>query len=166
MDSRAAKPGDFSYEAEDGLLFRMLMKEDAARVAALEKECFSEPWSEQAFCDTVDNPDAFFLTVWQEGQLAGYCGVFRAWTDGDICNVAVEPAKRKQGIGKRMLTFLMEQGERMGITDYTLEVRAGNVPAIRLYEALGFKGEGIRPGFYDKPKEDALIMWKRKEEHA
>lgn len=166
MDSRTAKPGNFSYEAEDGLLFRMLTKEDAAEVAALEKECFSEPWSEQAFCDTVDNPDAFFLTVWQEGQLAGYCGVFRAWTDGDICNVAVEPAKRKQGIGRRMLTLLMKQGERMGITDYTLEVRAGNEPAIRLYEALGFKGEGIRPGFYEKPKEDALIMWKRKEEHA
>ena len=145
MDSRAAKPERFSYEAEDGLLFRMLTKEDAARVAVLEKECFSEPWSEQAFCDTVDNPDAFFLTVWQEGQLAGYCGVFRAWTDGDICNVAVEPAKRKQGIGRRMLTLLMEQGERMGIADYTLEVRAGNEPAIRLYEALGFAGEGISP---------------------
>ena len=99
MDSRAPKPENFSYEAEDGLLFRMLTKEDAAIVAALEKECFSEPWSEQAFCDTVDNPDAFFLTVWQEDQLAGYCGVFRAWTDGDICNVAVEPTKRKQGIG-------------------------------------------------------------------
>ena len=66
MDSRTAKPGNFSYEAEDGLLFRMLTKEDAAEVAALEKECFSEPWSEQAFCDTVDNPDAFFLTVWQD----------------------------------------------------------------------------------------------------
>ena len=108
MDSRTAKPGNFSYEAEDGLLFRMLTKEDAAEVAALEKECFSEPWSEQAFCDTVDNPDAFFLTVWQDGQLAGYCGVFRAWTDGDICNVAVEPAKRKQGLGRRMLTLLMK----------------------------------------------------------
>lgn len=166
MDSKRPKPDRFIYEAEDGLVFRTMKSADAGAVAELEKLCFSEPWSEQAFLDAVKNPDAFFLTVWQGEKLAGYCGVFRAWTDGDICNVAVEQTMRNRGIGRRMLQFLMEQGKSMGIEEYTLEVRSGNVFAIRLYESLGFKGEGIRPGFYDKPREDALIMWKRKEMRA
>ena len=48
-----------------------------------------------------------------------------------------------------------------GITAYTLEVRVSNAPAIRLYEKFGFVSEGIRPGFYEKPTEDAMIMWRR-----
>ena len=60
-----------------------------------------------------------------------------------------------------MMEYMLERADRMGIGDCTLEVRVSNLPAIRLYESLGFKGEGVRPDFYDKPREDALIMWKR-----
>ena len=60
-----------------------------------------------------------------------------------------------------MLKVLMEEGCKRGINAFTLEVRAGNAPAIHLYEKLGFVQEGIRPGFYERPKEDAIIMWKR-----
>ena len=147
----------------DHLVFRRMEPEDAAVVAALEKACFSEPWSEQAFAGAAQNPDAYFVTVWLKDELVGYCGVFRAYTDGDICNVAVRDTARRNGIGKRMLTLLMEQGSKMGILSYTLEVRAGNLAAIALYESLGFVSEGVRPHFYTKPDEDALIMWKRKE---
>ena len=144
-------------------VFRKMQKEDAGVVAALEAECFSEPWSAAAFERAAENPDAYFLTVWNGEELAGYCGMFRAYTDGDILNVAVREKHRNQGIGRTMLIRLMEQGSKMGILNYTLEVRVGNRHAIRLYESLGFVSEGIRPGFYDKPREDAMIMWKRKE---
>ena len=61
-----------------------------------------------------------------------------------------------------MLLELIRQGEEMGIADFTLEVRKSNAAAIHLYEKAGFRSEGIRPGFYDKPKEDAVIMWRRR----
>lgn len=60
-----------------------------------------------------------------------------------------------------MLTELLDRGGRMGIDAFTLEVRAGNGSAVHLYEKAGFVTEGVRKGFYDMPKEDALIMWKR-----
>ena len=61
-----------------------------------------------------------------------------------------------------MLTELLKKGEEAGCHSYTLEVREGNTPARKLYEKLGFVNEGVRPGLYDNPKEDAVIYWKRK----
>ena len=60
-----------------------------------------------------------------------------------------------------MMEYMLERAKEVGIGDCTLEVRISNQPAIALYESLGFKGEGVRPKFYEKPVEDALIMWKR-----
>ena len=56
---------------------------------------------------------------------------------------------------------LVKEGKEMGVTAYTLEVRVSNMAAIHLYKKLGFQEEGIRKNFYERPKEDALIMWKR-----
>ena len=75
--------------------------------------------------------------------------------------MAVLPGWRGLGISRRLLERLFEESEEE-IGDYTLEVRAGNLPAIRLYESFGFTAEGRRPGFYDRPREDALIYWKRR----
>ena len=61
-----------------------------------------------------------------------------------------------------MLHQLLERGKGIGIENYTLEVRSNNMPAIKLYEKLHFVSEGIRPGFYDQPKDDAVIYWLRK----
>ena len=68
-----------------------------------------------------------------------------------------------EGVAYKMLKQLLERGHGIGIKDYTLEVRAKNTPAIGLYERLGFVNEGVRPGFYDEPKDDAVIYWKRKQ---
>jgi len=59
------------------------------------------------------------------------------------------------------MTRLIEEGYAMGIAEFTLEVRVSNAPAISVYEKCGFVSEGVRPKFYEKPVEDALIMWKR-----
>ena len=67
---------------------------------------------------------------------------------------------RREGVAYKMLKQLLERGHGIGIKDYTLEVRAKNTPAIGLYERLGFVNEGVRPGFYDEPKDDAVIYWK------
>ena len=78
----------------------------------------------------------------------------------------MRPDYRGQGIARMMLEELLGNARREGIRAFTLEVRAGNAPAIALYERLGFRTEGVRPGFYSKPKEDALIQWLRVEDYA
>ena len=67
---------------------------------------------------------------------------------------------RGKGVATELLEQLFLRGYERGIENFTLEVRVGNAPAIHLYEKLGVERSGIRPNFYEKPKEDALIMWK------
>lgn len=94
------------------------------------------------------------------GQVCGYVGVWKILDEGHITNVAVAPDYRRMHIGRAMLEALIEVTGQAGIERYTLEVRASNEPAIRLYEGLGFKSEGIRPGYYEDNGEDAVIMWR------
>lgn len=93
--------------------------------------------------------------------IIGLCGVKKIFEEGEISNVAVHPDHRGRGISRKMLETLMEEAQADGVKAFTLEVRAGNEIAIRLYESLGFRTEGIRPRFYDHPVEDGFIMWKR-----
>ncbi len=138
---------------------RKMELEDIPRVAELERRIFSMPWSTQSFETFLQSKDALYLTAKKDGVLAGYCGFFQSFDEADIMNVAVREEFRGQGIAYRMLCRLMELGRKRGILRYTLEVRAGNETALHLYEKLGFKSAGIRKGFYEKPREDAVIMW-------
>ena len=141
---------------------RKMKKEDLDRVSQIEKECFSTPWSRDSFEDMIDNPAALYMVAEDNGYIVANCGVIIAAGEGDICNVAVDPSYRKRGIAKLLLTTIMEEASKeMGVLSFTLEVRRSNTAAISLYEKLGFVNEGIRPGFYTSPKEDAVIFWKR-----
>ena len=143
------------------ILVRPMQKEDVPAISKLEEEAFSMPWKPEDFLDMVDREGSLYVTALCDGKVIGCCGVTNACGDGDINNVVVAEEWRGQGVGKKMLETLMEWGKRIGIENYTLEVRVSNTPAIRLYESLGFESAGIRPGFYDRPKEDASIMWKK-----
>jgi len=143
------------------LSVRDMMTEDVKAVAKLEAEIFSMPWSERAFLEEVGRRDRLFVVTYVGEQLAGYCGLIPSFDEGDITNVAVSPEMRRKGIAEKMLSVLMKWGGEMGVTDFTLEVRKSNAGAIALYEKLGFVSEGIRKNFYQKPLEDAVIMWKR-----
>lgn len=134
--------------------------EDIGEVAALEGQFFSMPWSEQGFLSFLRSKDTLYLTVRSSKELIGYCGLLQSFDEADITNVAVMERYRGQGIGRAMLTELMERGKRRGIERYTLEVRISNEAAYRLYCSLGFESVGIRKGFYEKPREDAIIMWR------
>lgn len=140
---------------------RFMEEKDIETVAAIEKCIFSMPWSERAFHDILHNDKALYLVAEEKGTIAGYCGVCQIMDEGDIMNVAVAQEQRGRGVATVMLQELLEQSSSRGIMAFTLEVRAGNAPAIHLYEKLGFTVEGIRKNFYGKPTEDALIMWKR-----
>ena len=143
------------------ITYRRMTPEDVPFISRLEQETFSMPWSADSFLEMIGKEDARYYVAEKEGQLLGGCGVLMIAGEGNITNVVVAPEARNQGIGTGMLKYLMEEGMREGLTAYTLEVRVSNAAAIHVYEKLGFVSEGIRPGFYEKPTEDAAIFWKR-----
>lgn len=156
------------YALLDGgvLVIRDMEPEDAADAARLERETFSVPWSEEAFREETGREDRLFAAAYLDGLLVGYCGMIVVCGQGDITNVAVKKAFRRRGIAERMLKTVFAWGGQMGLCAFTLEVRKSNAAAIALYESLGFATEGVRRNFYEKPREDALIMWKRQEAHG
>ncbi|MGN0277593.1 MAG: ribosomal protein S18-alanine N-acetyltransferase [Hominisplanchenecus sp.] len=142
------------------LEIRKMQMEDLDEVAEVEKSIFSQPWSKKGFADAIGQETALYLTARVNGRLAGYCGLLQSLDEADITNVAVAEVFRNQGVASAMLNELIRCGQERGILNFTLEVRAKNAAALHLYEKLGFVSVGIRPGFYEKPREDAVIMWK------
>ena len=122
-----------------------------------------EAWTQKQLLDAMTRDDTIYLVSEMAGRIVGLCGVQNISGEGEITNVSVSGDLRRMGTAYKMMRQLLERGVGIGIKDYTLEVRASNAPAIGLYEKLGFKSEGVRPGFYDDPKDDAVIYWKRKE---
>ena len=127
-------------------------------VLELERVCFSLPWSREAFLPELRDPACFWLAVLTEDALAGYAGMRTVLDEGYISNIAVSPALRKRGFGMALVKALQREGAKRGLSFLTLEVRVGNREARRLYERAGFREVGLRPGYYEKPREDALLM--------
>ena len=97
----------------------------------------------------------------EDGKVIGYAGLLMIAGEGDVTNIAVFPGNRGHGTGSALTEALLSEGRKRGMGAFTLEVRVSNQPAIHIYKNLGFRSEGVRRGFYEKPKEDALIMWLR-----
>lgn len=145
-------------------MIRPMRMSDIQGVAALEQRCFSVPWSEHSLRESLDNPDYLFLVADEDGYTAGYGGMLLVADEGDITNIAVDESYRGRGIATKLTERLLEEGRKRGVREFTLEVRVGNKAAVHVYEKLGFVSEGVRRHFYEKPVEDALIMWKREPE--
>ena len=143
------------------ITIRQMEEKDAGKAACLEADNFSAPWSENAFIETLRCDYAFYYVAEVDGCVAGICGLRNIAGEGEITNVVVAKHFRRKGVAQALLAKVLEEGSSFGIEAFTLEVRCSNTPAIRLYEKFGFKDEGVRRNFYDKPREDALIMWKR-----
>ncbi len=143
------------------VVYRRMTAEDVPFISRLEEETFSMPWSADSFLEMISKEDARYYVAEEDGRLLGGCGVLMIAGEGNITNVAIAPEARNRGIGTALLRHLMAEGDREGLTAYTLEVRVSNAAAIHVYEKLGFVSAGVRPGFYEKPVEDALIFWKR-----
>ena len=131
-----------------------------AQIAALEKRCFSDPWSETSVRSELSNPLSFWLVAEEDGKLIGYVGSQSVAPEADVMNLAVAPEWRNKGIGRALMTALIAQLHSRGITALFLEVRVGNTPAQNLYRSLGFVEAGRRPKYYVNPTEDALILRK------
>lgn len=133
------------------------------RIAALETECFSLPWSVSSIASELDNPLSLWLVAEQDGQVLGYIGSQTVFDETDMMNLAVAPAFRRQGIAQALVMALCDALSQNEVRVLTLDVRASNAPAVALYEKLGFLPAGVRPNYYEKPRENALILKKKLE---
>lgn len=128
-------------------------------IAELEKANFSLPWTEEQLRRYMERENCLFFGAFAGTRLVGYIGATLVLDELEIFNVAVAEDFRRRGIGESLVDALMEAAHTGGSAErITLEVRAGNAPAIALYEKLGFVEVGRRKNYYEKPREDAILM--------
>lgn len=143
---------------------RRMEEHDIGAAIRLEADNFTMPWSEHAFLETLHCDYAYYYVAETENagrKVIGICGLRNMAGEGEITNVVVDEGYRRKGIAEMMLKRVLAEGKELGIEAFTLEVRRSNQPAISLYEKFGFESVGVRKNFYERPREDALIMWKR-----
>ncbi len=143
------------------LNIREMTAEDVDAVHEIELASFSVPWSKSLFLEVLaaDANDKLYVAE-SGGIIAGYIDLWCVLDEATVANIAVSEEFRRQGIAAALMEYTLEAAKNSGMMSVTLEVRASNEPAIKLYEQFGFKSAGIRPNYYEKPKEDAIIMWK------
>ena len=145
------------------MLIREMTFDDIASAVQIEKECFSLPWSEKSFRDSIERDDTLFLVCEECLEenvkvVTGYIGMYISFDEGNITNVAVSPLYRKKGYGEALVFTAKEKAKEKQVEKIFLEVRVSNAPAISLYKKMGFEDLGVRKNFYDHPREDAGIM--------
>jgi len=144
------KPSDYRYLEE---------------ICELENRVFPDPWSNEAIYNLMHNDTSMIVVaVDEKNKLVGYGGFMLMYDEVHIVRVCVNENYRHTGIGKALMVAMIACCERNNLFDLTLEVRASNEYAIKLYEKCGFKTEGVRPNYYQDNHEDAVIMWRHKEE--
>jgi ribosomal-protein-alanine N-acetyltransferase len=134
-------------------------KEHLNSIVRIERESFSDPWSEQAFIGMIDSPLAIVLVAAAADEsVIGYAAATGAWEDGEILNVAVSGTARRQGIGGMLLDAAISALREQRVSRVFLEVRESNAAARGLYESRGFAEISVRRGYYRRPVEDAVVM--------
>ena len=140
--------------------FRRSIHADIDGIAELERDIFPDPWDERSVQDCICSEGSMCFTAEEEGKVVAYVIGRLIAPEGEIYRIAVRQDKRNRGIGYRLLDYSVKTSRGKGLESLFLEVRSRNIPAIRLYEAYGFKRVGLRKGYYKNPEDDAVIMLK------
>lgn len=141
---------------------RVTSSEDLAGVAALESVCFTNPWTRDMLEQQVRGSDVARVYVLRHasGAIVAFCTCWLIVDELHVNTVAVAPDHRRAGLARALMQGVMREAVRAGCDQATLEVRESNLPARRLYAALGFVETGVRRRYYTQPEEDAIILWR------
>jgi ribosomal-protein-alanine N-acetyltransferase len=136
---------------------------EIADVARLQARSFGNAWGAEALGGGLTNPNIarLYAVRLRSGELVAYCACWQVVDELHINSLAVDPAHRRRGIAKSLMAAVMTAAAAAGATSATLEVRESNQAGRALYEGLGFRIEGVRRGYYENPREDALVLWHR-----
>ncbi len=141
------------------LHFEDLREERIPAILEIEARTNGSPWSERAFHNELLHEDRIFIVALLGSAVVGYGGVWLIVDEAHVTTLAVDESSRRLGVGEKLMRQLLERSRGRGMTCSTLEVRAGNEAAIKLYEKLGYVQVGVRKGYYPDNKEDAIVMW-------
>jgi ribosomal-protein-alanine N-acetyltransferase len=163
-DRKGEESSDQPFEGENAETLTIDIREmqlaDLDGVLWVEQSSFRTPWTRTMFEDEFKNPDmAHYLIAQGHDHVVGYMGFWLIQKEAHITNLAVHPAFRRQKIGERLLFAAMRLAHRLGAERATLEVRASNDSAQKLYAKYGFQLVAIRKKYYNDNNEDAWIMW-------
>lgn len=141
---------------------RLGAEPDLTGVLEVESESFNNPWTREMYAWELQNQEVCHIYVVRtpDCEVAGFCAFWLVFDEMHINNVAMRPAFRGRGLGTALMHHVLAEGARLGAPRATLEVRASNVAARRLYERLGFRLGGSRRNYYSNPVEDAVILWR------
>ena len=137
---------------------RIAEKKDIPDAAALEAACFSAGASRETLERMLDRPDWVLLCAAEGEELLGHVWFQTVLDEGYVGNIAVAPTHRRKGVGRALTLAMLERARERGAAFLTLEVREGNLPARRLYESCGFQRVAVRKNYYERPREDAVLM--------
>jgi [ribosomal protein S18]-alanine N-acetyltransferase len=140
------------------LEIRQLRRDDLDAVMEIETDSFTTPWRRETFVSLLDRADSDLVAAVRDDRLIGYAVCWTVIDQSELGNVAVAPALRGAGIGRRLVAEAVERVRRRRSRELFLEVRASNASARHLYESMGFAVIGRRRAYYRKPIEDALVM--------
>jgi ribosomal-protein-alanine N-acetyltransferase len=137
-------------------------EQDLDGVLEVEAESFTNPWTREMYAWELQNRSVCHIYVvrMSDCHVAAFCAFWLVFDEIHINNVAVRPQFRGRGIGTALMHHVLAESRQLGAKRATLEVRASNDPARRLYERLGFYVAATRRNYYTNPVEDALILWR------
>ncbi len=140
------------------ITLRIARPQDLDAILRIERLVFSDPWSPESFAPEFDDPYTWFRVIEMDGRIAGYVTARIVARQGEIANIAVDPAHQGTGLGGRLLDAAIDAALAEGCEAVWLEVRVSNAPARGLYASRGFEPIGRRRAYYRAPVEDALVL--------
>ncbi|PYR92718.1 MAG: ribosomal-protein-alanine N-acetyltransferase [Acidobacteria bacterium] len=160
--SRAIAVVRSRFRRSDVRIDRVSDDRDLDAIVALETESFTNPWTRETLEWELRNSDVTHIYVLrlEDGIVAAFCVCWIIFDELHINTVAVAPAERRRGRATALLKHVMAEAAARHAVRATLEVRASNIAALKLYEGLGFRVTATRPRYYSQPEEDALILWR------
>ena len=149
-------------QQSDIVVERMQSETDLDLVAELEARCFTNPWTREMLARELAQSDVAYVFVLRlpNHPVAAFCSCWIIADELHVNTIAVDVEHRRRGLASQLMRYVMAEAHRRGARRATLEVRASNEPARRLYEGLGFAVAARRRKYYSEPEEDALILWK------